>query len=148
MNVPHSDMSVLNLTEIDLQEQGACDTINIEVEPVPFVKGTFFAGFIFLPVCRLTSWNFCRTLRHSNIDYLQRIEFNEAQLSFVPNRRRYREKRTDGRLLRRRKSPIASFERKYRRFGAAFARRRFTDGQPSRIRLFHNRCSNHSQIFG
>lgn len=39
VSVPNTDMSVLHMTKIDLLKEGACDIINVEPEPIPFIKG-------------------------------------------------------------------------------------------------------------
>lgn len=38
VSIPNSDMSVLHLSKVNVVDQNV-DTVNVELEPVPFVKG-------------------------------------------------------------------------------------------------------------
>lgn len=40
VSILNSDMSVLHMNKIDLLEQGANDRIKVDLEPVPFIKGS------------------------------------------------------------------------------------------------------------
>lgn len=43
VSIPNSEMSVLHLTKVDLVDQSSNDTVGVETEPTPFVKGNVFA---------------------------------------------------------------------------------------------------------
>lgn len=50
ISIPNSDMSVLHLSKIDLLAKAASDPINVELEPIPFIKGKKtinFSGIVF-----------------------------------------------------------------------------------------------------
>lgn len=39
VSIPNSDMSVSHLTKVDVLEQSSNDTVSVELEPTPFIRG-------------------------------------------------------------------------------------------------------------